>query len=87
MSLRYERNALKGIPRNQSERAKIRIIWLWENRHDVRHHPRRANPRGYFKKRIGSYRIVYTYDQDLDEMVIKRVGRRDEIYGSLRIPD
>lgn len=44
------------------------------------HHPLRHELSGYYKRPLGKYRIVYSYDENSDEMVIHLVGTRDSIY-------
>ena len=80
MGLLYRQDALEGLPRKEADRVKAKIVWLWDHRLEVNHRPLRANLSGYYKRRVGSYRIVYTFDEDPDDMVIIRVGLRDEIY-------
>lgn len=80
MALRFHPEALTGIPDKDAERLKARIDWLWANRLAVQHHPLRANLSGFYKRRVGDYRIIYTWDANPDDMVIRLVGTRDEIY-------
>ena len=82
MGLLYEVGALEGLPQKDAERIRIKIEWLWANRSHVRHFPLCANLSGYYKRRVGSFRIVYTYDENPDDMIIQRVGLRDDIYQS-----
>ncbi len=80
MGLLFDPDALEGIPRRDVERLLTKIDWLWEYRDRVRHSPLRANLCGYFKRRLGNYRIIYTYNSNPDDMVIHLVGLRDDIY-------
>ncbi len=82
MGLLYEPGALEGLPRQDAQRIRNKIEWLWANRSYVRHSPLRANLSGYYKRRVGGFRIVYTYNENPDDMVILRVGLRDDIYQS-----
>ena len=38
------------------------------------------NLTGFRKRRLGRYRIIYTFDADLDDMVIHLVDSRDTVY-------
>ena len=82
MSLLYHPDALAGIPRdrNTSIQLKVKIEWLWRNRHGVRHLPLSEDLTGFYKRRVGKYRIIYTFNIARDEMVIRLVGPRDTIY-------
>ena len=57
-----------------------KIGWLWANRRVVNHFPLSANLSGFYRRRLGKYRIVYTYDPNPDELVVRLIGSRDDIY-------
>ena len=80
MPLSYHPDALKGVQPQDAKRLKDKIDWLWDNRDLVTHHPLKQNLVGYYKRRLSKYRILYTFDSTPDEMVIRRVGLRDDIY-------
>ncbi len=80
MSLLLDSDALTLVPRNDVERIIKKIDWLWLNREYVTHEPLSENLSGFYKRRLGKYRILYTYDSALDDMVIRMVGLRDTIY-------
>ena len=78
--LRFDPDALSGVGKSEGERLLNKIEWLWDNRRIVVHHPLRYDLSGFFKRVVGKYRIVYSYDDDSDDMVIYLVGTRDTIY-------
>jgi mRNA-degrading endonuclease RelE of RelBE toxin-antitoxin system len=81
MPLRFDKDAfLAGIPQEDIRRLMARIEWLWANRRLVKHSPLSGQLRGLYKRRLGMYRIIYSYDPNPDELVIRLVGTRDEIY-------
>lgn len=80
MGLSYYPNALAPIPQQDANRLKNKIEWLWANRELVNHFPLSENLSGFFKRRVGRYRIIYSYDSNPDDMVIRLVGLRDDIY-------
>mgnify|MGYP001127080703 CR=1 FL=1 len=80
MPLLFAPDALDGIPPNDRGTLIRKIDWLWINRMMIAHHPLRGDLAGFFKRRVGDYRIIYTYDNPVDEMVIHLVGLRDSIY-------
>ncbi len=80
MPLSFDEDAVDGVPPGDTERLLEKIEWLWANRAAVTHHPLKSNLGGFFKRRIGKYRIIYSYDANPDDMVIRLVGTRDEIY-------
>jgi len=43
-----------------------------------------ANLSEFYKKRLGKYRIIYTYDDNADELIVRLVDTRDDIYKKAR---
>jgi mRNA-degrading endonuclease RelE of RelBE toxin-antitoxin system len=81
--LLFHKDALSGVPRQHAQRIVDKARWLWTNRRAVSHDSLGRNLSGFYKRRLGKYRIIYTYDDECDEMVIRLVGTRDEIYKTL----
>jgi mRNA interferase RelE/StbE len=84
MPLLFAPDALESIPHNEKERLKRKIDWLWVNRLVITHQPLHWDLSGFFKRRVGNYRVIYTYDNSSDDMVIHLVGLRDSIYQEIR---
>ena len=80
MALQFDPDALADIPRQDIDRIMKKIEWLWQNRDVVPHECLNENLSGFCKKRLGKYRIIYTYDDNSDNMLIHMVGLRDTIY-------
>ena len=78
--LRFDPDAFSEIPQSESERILNKITWLWDYRGIVIHHPLRHDLSGLCKRTLGKYRIIYGYDEELDNMTIHLVGTRDNIY-------
>jgi len=78
--LLFDPDALSGISQVEGERILKKIDWLWDNRRIVIHHPLRHDLSGQYKRTLGKFRIIYSYDENPDEMVIRLVGTRDSIY-------
>ena len=45
-----------------------------------RYMPLPANLAGFFKLRVGDYRVIYSFDEDLKVITIHQIGHRREIY-------
>ena len=73
-------DALVGLPPQDVERVLDKVEWLWKYRADILHHPLEGKLRGFYKRRLGKYRIIYTYDENPDDLVIRLVGTRESIY-------
>jgi len=57
-----------------------RINWLSEKLNDIRPEPLRGDLIGFYKLRIGDYRIIYEIIHDEKTIVIHAIGHRREIY-------
>jgi mRNA interferase RelE/StbE len=80
MPLLLHPDALNEIPDNDEARLMKKIEWLWVNRLLITHSPLHGDLSGFLKRRVGKYRIIYSYDEASDEMIIHLVGLRDTIY-------
>ena len=80
MGLSFDSDALASIPRRDAPWLKAKIDWLWANRDVVNHFPLSENLSGFYKRRVGQYRIIYSFEANSDDMVIRRVGLREDIY-------
>jgi len=80
MPLLFNPDAVEDIPRQEEDRLMKKIEWLWVNRFLVTHFPLSGDLSGFYKRRLGKYRIIYTFDENSDEMIIHLVGLRDTIY-------
>jgi len=80
MSLLYSSNVLTNIPKTDASRIMKKIDWLWTNREYVNHLPLGENLNGFFKLRVGIYRVLYEWDPSKDDLRICLIGTRDTVY-------
>ena len=80
MSLLYDEEAFDSVPKQEHRRLVRKIEWLWQNRTILTHVQMRQDLNPFYKWRVGDYRILYTFDSEADEMVIRLVAHRSEIY-------
>ncbi len=71
---------LEGLDKPIAHRITERINWLAANLEDLRPEPLKADLAGFYKFRIGDYRIVYEIIHDEKLIVIHQIGHRSEIY-------
>jgi len=75
--------ALESL-KNIDQRIGIRILdkleWLAENFDYVRPLPLKGNLRGFYKLRVGNWRVVYEVDRDRLEITVHFVAHRSQIY-------
>ena len=80
MSLLYDDEAFDSVPKQELRRLIRKIEWLWQNRAIVTHVQLRQDLNPFCKWRVGDYRILYTFDSEADEMVIRLVAHRRDVY-------
>ena len=57
-----------------------RLEWLSENFENTRPLPLHADWKGYFKLRVGDWRVVYVFYVSRRSIEIQRIERRDKVY-------
>ncbi|MCW6051735.1 type II toxin-antitoxin system RelE/ParE family toxin [Microcoleus sp. A2-C5] len=62
------------------ERIGNKINWLAENFEQITPMPLSANLAGFFKLRVGDYRVIYTFNEELRVISVHQIGHRREIY-------
>lgn len=62
------------------KRAIEKLLWLQMNFSKIRHATLSNIWKGFYKFRVGDWRIVYEIEYDLHRMIIHRIERRDKIY-------
>ncbi|MBW4563514.1 MAG: type II toxin-antitoxin system RelE/ParE family toxin [Mojavia pulchra JT2-VF2] len=79
----YEPEALADLEKLTKavcERIVNKINWLAENFDQITPQPLTADLSGFYKLRIGDYRVIYEFDTEKKTIFIDRVGHRREIY-------
>ncbi|KAM3097864.1 type II toxin-antitoxin system RelE family toxin [Phormidesmis sp. 146-35] len=80
----YESEAfadLERLTQTLRERIVSKIHWLAENFDQITPQPLTANLSGFFKLRVGDYRVIYEYSQEERVIFINRIRHRREVYG------
>lgn len=63
------------------ERIAQKIEWLAENLDQIIPQQLTGNLAGYYKLRVGDYRVIYDLINEEKLLIISQVGHRSEIYG------
>ncbi|MBC6481458.1 MAG: type II toxin-antitoxin system RelE/ParE family toxin [Hormoscilla sp. GM7CHS1pb] len=63
------------------ERIAQKIEWLAENLDQIIPQQLTGNLAGYYKLRVGDYRVIYDLINEEKVLIISQVGHRSEIYG------
>ena len=72
--------ALDKLDATVIRRILVRISWLAKNLENIKPQALTGTLKGYFKLRIGSYRVIYTFNREEREIVIEYLGHRRDIY-------
>ncbi len=71
---------LSKIDQSVGRRLAAKIRWLAENFDDLRPEMLTGDLAGFFKLRVGDYRIVYEVLRDEHVVVIHMIGHRRDVY-------
>ncbi|MCL4265218.1 MAG: type II toxin-antitoxin system RelE/ParE family toxin [Anaerolineae bacterium] len=63
-----------------ARRIVSRLRWLGENMRQVRREPLTGNLTGFYKFRVGDYRIIYQILEAEQVIMVHQIGHRREVY-------
>ena len=63
-----------------AQRVVNKLKWLSQNFDGLTPEPLTAELRGSYKLRVGSYRVIYTANQEKHLLVVHLIGHRRDIY-------
>lgn len=78
--LDFATESLKKIDAGMQRRILKKIRWLCENFESITPVPLSANLNGLFKLRVGDYRVLYSFDDEIKIISVERVGHRRDVY-------
>jgi mRNA interferase RelE/StbE len=82
-SVEYEPEAIasfKKIGSTDRNRILTKINWLAENFEEISPQPLTADLSGFYKLRVGDYRVIYEFNVEARILFIDQIGHRSEIY-------
>jgi len=82
-SVEYEPEAFADLERlTQAARERVinKITWLGENFDQIAPQALTADLSGFFKLRVGDYRVIYEFSRDDKVIFIDRIRHRREVY-------
>ena len=71
---------LSRIDKPIAKRITDKITWLSENLDNIAPLPLKGNLSGFYKLKIGDWRVLYEIDYDERVITVHKVGHRKEIY-------
>ncbi|MGI8505048.1 MAG: type II toxin-antitoxin system RelE family toxin [Hassallia sp.] len=81
--IEYEPEALADLEKlTQAVRERVvkKINWLAENFDQVNPQSLTADLSGFFKLRVGDYRVIYEFNREEEIIFIDRIRHRREVY-------
>jgi len=71
---------LRGLDKTIAKRIVKKLVWLAENAESIGHEMLTGPWHGYFRWRVGDYRILYILDHEESLIDVALIGHRSEIY-------
>lgn len=71
---------LAGLDKTAAQRILWKLKWLAEHSESLTPEPLGGDLKGLFKLRVGSYRVIYSFDPQEQTIIVHLVGHRSEIY-------
>jgi len=71
---------LKKLDQQTQKRIINKISWLAVNFEQITPMPLSENWAGFYKLRVGDYRVIYSLDETISVLWIEKVGHRRDIY-------
>jgi mRNA interferase RelE/StbE len=73
-------NELRRIDKPIAQRILHKLKWLSQNFSDLTANKLTGELRGFYKLRVGSYRVIYTANQEEHMLVVHLIGHCRDIY-------
>ena len=74
------RNDLERLDRQTAQRILKKLAWLAEHADKYPHQALTGKWAGYFKFRVGDYRVIYSLSHQVLLIVVIRIRHRREVY-------
>ncbi len=71
---------LRRLDKKNAQRILHKLKWLSQNLGDLTPEKLTGELKGFYKLRIGSYRVVYTVNREEHLLIVHLVGHRRDIY-------
>jgi mRNA interferase RelE/StbE len=71
---------LEKLDESVVQRIVLRISWLATNFENLKQQSLSGPLKGYFKLRVGHYRVIYSVDHQEKSISVSQVGHRRDIY-------
>ena len=61
-------------------RVRVKLAWIQERMAQIKHEPLHAQWKGFYKLRLGDWRLVYEIEHAAHRIIVHRIRKRDEVY-------
>lgn len=72
--------SLKRLDKTVAQRILDKLEWLAANAAVIAHTPLTGDWSGFYRLRVGDYRVIYRLDHDNRLIVVEIIGHRREVY-------
>jgi mRNA interferase RelE/StbE len=73
-------DSLKRLDKTIAQRILKKLEWLADNAATIVHVALTGDWSGFYRVRIGDYRVIYRLDHDMRVIIVEVIGHRSEIY-------
>lgn len=71
---------LNELDNKIKKRVVNKILWLRDNFNQIDPLSLSSEWQGFFKLRIGEWRVIYDIDNNIKEITIHKIDKRDKVY-------
>ena len=71
---------LRQLDHTIASRVMRKILWLAADGESISHEPLSWQWRGFYKLRVGDWRIIYQLDYAREQLIVEFVGHRSRVY-------
>ncbi|MCD4687010.1 MAG: type II toxin-antitoxin system RelE/ParE family toxin [Anaerolineae bacterium] len=72
--------SLKRLDKTVAQRMLSKLEWLAANAAVITHVPLTGDWGGFYRLRVGDYRVIYRLDRDNCLIMVEIIGHRREVY-------
>jgi len=73
-------NDLRRLEKSIAQRILSKLKWLSQNFNNLTPNKLTGELKGFYKLRVGSYRVIYTANEKEHLLVVHLIGHRRDIY-------
>ncbi len=78
-------DSLQSLTKNVSQRILDKLGWLIRNAGSINHLPLKSNLSGFYKLRVGDWRVLYEIAHDEKLVTVHKIGHKDTVIRTLLI--